>query len=128
MKKVFLTVIMMFCASIATFAEDNNTTGISFATKYNLKIDNSKLANVLSMSKDQMEMSEDVMSEFVRDMRFASTMDNEDSCSKIVSNATKKNMRLMKFVLNNNQYRTYLTLLNTTFNNRGIKINDAEND
>jgi len=104
----------MFTMSVYSFAEDNNATKLTNTEKYELKVNHRRLACVLDMSKDQMEMS--------RDMAFASCMDTEESSEKIVANAVKKNIRYMSYILNNKQYRKYLMLLNLTLEHRGFDV------
>lgn len=122
MKKFFLMMVMMFTMSVYSFAEDNSATNLAKTEKYELKVNHRKLACALNMSKDQMEMSDEIISELERDMVFASCMDTEDSSDKIVANAVKKNIRYMSYILNNKQYRKYLMLLNLTLEHKGFDI------
>jgi len=122
MKKFFLMMVMMFTMSVYSFAEDNNATKLTNTEKYELKVNHRKLACVLDMSKDQMEMSDEIISELERDMVFASCMDTEEGSDKIVANAVKKNIRYMSYILSDKQYRKYLMLLNLTLEHRGFDI------
>ena len=122
MKKFFLMMVMMLTMSVYSFAEDNSATNLAKTEKYELKVNHRKLAYALNMSKDQMEMSDEIISELERDMVFASCMDTEDSSEKIVANAVKKNIRFMSYILNNKQYRKYLMLLNLTLEHKGFDI------
>lgn len=122
MKKFFLMMVMMLTMSVYSFAEDNSATNLAKTEKYELKVNHRKLACALDMSKDQMEMSDEIISELERDMVFASCMDTEDSSEKIVANAVKKNIRHMSYILNNKQYRKYLMLLNLTLEHKGFDI------
>ena len=122
MKKFFLMMVMMFTMSVYSFAEDNNATKLTNTEKYELKVNHRSLACALDMSKDQMEMSDEIISELERDMFFASCMNTEESSEKIVANAVKKNIRHMSYILNNKQYRKYLMLLNLTLEHRGFDI------
>ena len=122
MKKFFLMMAMMLAMSVYSFAEDSNATKLTNTEKYELKVNHRRLACVLDMSKDQMEMSDEILSEFERDMTFASCMDTEESSEKIVANAVKKNIRYMSYILNDKQYRKYLMLLNLTLEHKGFDI------
>ena len=122
MKKFFLIMVMMLTMSVYSFAEDSNATKLANTEKYELKVNHRRLAYVLDMSKDQMEMSDEIISELERDMVFASCMSTEESSNKIVANAVKKNIRYMSYILNDKQYRKYLMLLNITLTNRGFDI------
>ena len=63
-----------------------------------------------------------IISEFERDMVFASVMDTEESRTLIVRNAVNKNIKNMYYVLNDKQYKKYLMLLNLTLENRGFDM------
>ena len=122
MKKYFIMLVMMLTMSIYSFAEENTATKMTETEKYELKINHRRLACVLDMSSDQMEMSEDVISQLERDMMFASVMNTEESRDAIVTNAVKKNIKYMHYVLNDTQYKKYLMLLNLTLENKGFDI------
>ena len=112
----------MFTMSVYSFAEDSDTTKLANTEKYELKVNHRKLACALDMSKDQMEISDEIISELERDMVFASSMNTEESRDKIVANAVKKNIRYMSYILNDKQYRKYLMLLNLTLVHKGFDI------
>lgn len=120
MKKYFIMLVMMLTMSVYSFAEENVAAKMAESEKYELKINHRRLACVLEMSNDQMEMYENVISELENDMMFASAMDTEESRKAIVDNAVKKNIKHMHYVLNDNQYKKYLMLLNLTLENRGL--------
>ena len=122
MKKYFIMLVMMLTMSVYSFAEENTATKIAETEKYELKINHRKRAYILNMSSDQIEMSNDIISEFERDMVFASVMDTEESRSSIVRNAVNKNIKSMHYVLNGKQYKKYLMLLNLTLENRGFDM------
>lgn len=122
MKKFILILVMMFSMSIYSFAEDSNATKVDNIERYEFKFNHRRLACVLEMSLDQMEMCESILNEFVNDMRFAASMDTEESRMKVTASAVKKNVRYMGYVLNKKQYRKYLTLLNVTLQNRGFDL------
>ena len=122
MKKFFLIMVMMFTMSVYSFAEDSDTTKLANTEKYELKVNHRSLACALDMSKDQMEMSNEIISELEKDMVFASSMNTEESRDKIVANAVKKNIKYMSYILDDKQYRKYLMLLNLTLVNRGFDI------
>ena len=120
MKKVIILLVMLFTMSVYSFAEENNAAKVSEATKYELKVNHRKLAYALNASNDQAEILGDVMTTFEQNMLFASTMENEESKGIIVGNSIKENLKWMRSILNDKQYKTYLRLLNLTLTNRGI--------
>ena len=122
MKKYFIMLVMMLTMSVYSFAEESTTTKMAETERYELKINHRKLACVLDMSSDQMEMSYGIISELESDMMFAAVMNTEESRNAIVANAVKKNIKNMHYVLNDKQYKKYLMLLNLTLENRGFDI------
>lgn len=124
MKKVFLIMVMIFTMSVCSFAEGNGAVTIVNAEKYELKISHHKLADALGVTNEQMEMFNNVITEFENDMIFASHMESEDSSNKIVANAVKKNIRNMHYILDDKQYHKYLMFLNLTLNHRGINVSE----
>ena len=122
MKKYFIMLVMMLTMSVYSFAEESTATKIAETEKYELKINHRKLAYILNMSSDQIEMSNDIISELESDMMFAAVMNTEESRNSIVANAVKKNIKNMHYVLNDAQYKKYLMLLNLTLEHRGFDI------
>ena len=45
---------------------------------------------------------------------------NADERENMVKKAVEKDLKYMRYILTESQYRKYLTLLNATFNNRGL--------
>ena len=120
MKKYFIMLVMMLTMSVYSFAEENTAT--KMAERYELKINHRRLACILDMSSDQMEMSNDIISELESDMMFAAVMNTEKSRNAVVANAVKKNTKYMHYILNDAQYKKYLMLLNLTLEHRGFDI------
>ena len=130
MKKYFLMVAMMIATSISAFAESNevnafdNTNVEANMKKFEMKINQRRLACFLGMTVDQMENSDMVLKELESDMAFAGTMTSEDSSNKIVGNAVKKNLKWMHCILKEEQYKKYVMLLNLTLQNNGFEISE----
>ncbi len=122
MKKYFIMLAMMLTMSVYSFAEESTATKMAETERYELKINHRRLACVLDMSSDQMEMSDDIISELESDMMFAAVMNTEESRNTIVANAVKKNIKNMHYILNDTQYKKYLMLLNLTLEHRGFDI------
>lgn len=122
MKKFILIMVMMFGMSIYSFADDSNATKVDNIERYEFKISHRRLACVLDMSLDQMEMSESIWNQFSNEMSLAATINNEEARNESVSEAVKRNVKYMRYVLNDKQYRKYLTLFNLTLQNRGFDI------
>lgn len=124
MKKVLIMLVMLFTFSMNLFA---NAVSIAKNAKYEFKVNNRKLANVLNMSDEQIELSDSIMKELERGMEFAESMNSDESRDAIALNTVKKNLYQMHYVLNKEQYRDYLKIINVTLKNKGFdmtKFND----
>jgi len=122
MKKYFIMLVMMLSMSVYSFAEESTAIKMAETERYELKINHRRLACVLDMSSDQMQISDDIISELESDMTFASTMNTDESRNAVVANAVKKNIKHMHYILNDAQYKKYLMLLNLTLEHRGFDI------
>ena len=117
MKKVFLMLVMLFTVNVAMFSEDNNATEIE---KYDIKVNNRKLANYLGLNEDQMDAVEAVTTEFTNDLRFAAFECSDVNRKAVTKNLIDKNVKHMSYILNKEQYHKYLIVLNATLNNRRL--------
>ena len=115
---MFLTVVAVLSMTM-TFAENENLNSAESASAYNMAVNYDKLANCLSLSIDQAEAVHDIHSSFCADMMNAAAA-NPDERDTMVKKAVRKDLMYMHYVLTEDQYRTYLKLLNATFNNRGL--------
>lgn len=122
MKKYFLMLVMLFTMSVYSFAEDNNATEIERIEKHNIKVNTKKLANYLGLSQDQEEVVGVIEDEFSNDLMFAAVECSKESHNKVMNNLIEKNIKNMSYILNKEQYRKYLTVLNATISNRGLKF------
>ena len=75
MKKYFIMMAMLFTMVSGAFAEGNEATEVAEAQKYEFRINHRRLASALDMSKDQMEMSYDIIRELEQDMEFAKVIE-----------------------------------------------------
>jgi hypothetical protein len=121
MKRVFLMLVMLFTISVYSFAENNNTTEVERLAKYDLKIDNRRLAVYLDLAADQMDAVTAVTNEFSNDLKFVAVECNENNRKQVTNNVINKNIKHMRYILNNEQMRKYLMVLNVTMVNRGLK-------
>ena len=78
-----------------------------------------RLADCLGLSIDQAEAVQDIHTSFCADMMNAAGA-NADERESMVKKAVEKDLKYMRYVLTQDQYRKYLMLLNATFNNRGL--------
>ena len=120
MKKYLIMLVMLFTVSVSSmYAEDNNATEIE---KYDVKVNAKKLGDCLQLSSDQYDAVEAVVNELSSDLMFAAVECNSINRSIVTKNAIEKNIRYMSYILNQEQYHKYLTLLNATIRNRKINI------
>ena len=117
MKKVIMMLVMLFTMSIASFAEDNNTTEIQ---KYMLSVNVNKLGNYLELTTDQIDAVESITKELSNDLMFAAVECTSMNRNTVTKNAINKNIKYMSYILNDKQYHKYLLVLNATINNRGL--------
>ena len=120
MKKYLIMLVMLFTMSVYSFAEDNNATEIERIERYNVKVNTNKLGKYLQLTSDQFDAVETVTDEFSNDLMFAAVQSSDSSRNVITKNLIEKNVKYMSYVLNKNQMRKYLVVLNATMNNRGI--------
>lgn len=120
MKKYFIMLVMLFTINVAMFAEDNNATEIERIEKYDIKVNNRKLANYLELNEDQMAAVETVTTEFTNDLKFAAFECSENNRKAVTKNLIEKNVKHMSYILNKEQYHKYLVVLNATLNNKRL--------
>lgn len=123
MKKIVFAIALMAASITSAFAGDNKVSETENVEAYDMtSINVRSLGSYVGMSQDQYEIAVDVMKEFGNDMIFASTNPKGESRDAVTRNAVMKNMRNMRMFLDNEQYKRYVTVLNATLNNRGIKF------
>ena len=118
MKRLFLTVVAVLSMTMA-FAENEKLNNAENANAYNMAVNYERLADCLGLSSDQAEAVQDVHTSFCADMMNAAAA-NADERENMVKKAVEKDLKYMRYILTESQYRKYLTLLNATFNNRGL--------
>lgn len=119
MKKIVLTIIAML--SLTTMNAENENTNTTQGTEaYNMKINIRRLGVTLGLTMDQMEAVSDIHRNFHNEMMLAATAEKEER-EALVDKAVNKDLRYMRYVLNQKQYKTYLMLLQATLVNRGLK-------
>lgn len=118
MKRLFLTVVAMLSMTM-TFAEDENLNSVNNVNAYKMEVNYYKLGVALDLTDDQLEAVQDIHEAFCADM-MSIAASNELSRKAMMKNAINKDLRFMRYVLDEKQYKKYLMLLNTTLNNRGL--------
>jgi hypothetical protein len=119
MKKIVLMVVAMMTMTMS-FAENENTTAVKGIEAYDMTVNMRKLAVTLGLDYDQMEAVADIHRQFSQEMMMAATAESDER-EALVDKAVKKDMRYMRYVLNDKQYKNYMLILNATLHNRGLK-------
>jgi hypothetical protein len=120
MKKMILMVVAMISMTTMLYAENENAENTQKVESYDMTVNMRKLAVALDMTFSQMENVQDIHNMFCAEMKMASYA-GKDERKALVDQAVKKDLRYMRYVLNDKQYHKYLLLLNTTLYNRGLK-------
>ena len=115
---MILTLVAMLSMTTA-FAEGEMAMGTSNMEAYELNVNMDKLSEALNLADDQKEAVADIHHTFASELMFAAQYNANDR-KKLVARALDNNIKWMRYVLDENQFRTYRVLLNTTVNNRGL--------
>ncbi|MBR2245067.1 MAG: hypothetical protein IJ888_10130 [Prevotella sp.] len=119
MKKLFLTMVAMMSMTL-TFAENENMNSVNNAEAYNLSVNMNQLSKALNLANDQVEAVAEIHKTFCSELMFATQYSKEERDARVDA-AVKKDLGFMNYVLNHDQYKKYVMLLNVTMNNRGLK-------
>ena len=114
---MILTLVAML--SMTTAFADEKATSANNVEAYELNINMNKLFAALDLADDQKEAVADIHHTFASELMFAAQYANNDR-KALVARAIDNDVKWMRYVLNDKQFHTYLTLLNTTMNNRGL--------
>ena len=115
MKKIIMCIVMMLSMITVANADEMNTNA------FHLTVNTNALNKTLDTNNDQAEAVSTVMNLFDMQTATVAIEDNDSVRAKMMDNAVNENVKLMRSILNSNQMKTYLTLLNTTLVNRGLK-------
>ena len=115
---MFLTLVAMLSMTTA-FAEGETAASVNTMEAYELNVNMNKLSAALNLADDQKEAVADIHHTFASELMFAAQYSNDDR-KTLVNRAIENDVKWMRYVLNDKQMRTYLTLLNATLNNRGL--------
>ena len=120
MKKMFLMVVAMMSMTVA-FAETSNTeVRVRAERNYDMSFDLRRLAVTLGLNTDQMEAVQNISDNFNREMSEAATAKGFRR-EVMIDKAVGKNVKNMRYVLDREQFHTYVTLLRNTLRNQHIR-------
>ena len=115
---MMMTLVAMLSMTTA-FAEGENTNAVNNVEAYKMDVNMDKLSQVLHLAVDQREAVQNIHHIFNTEIAYAAQYGNNDR-DAMVKRAIDTDVKRMRAVLNNEQMRIYLILLNTTLNNRGL--------
>ncbi len=115
---MILTLVAMLSMTTA-FAEGESAMSMNNTAAYELNVNIDKLSETLNLADDQKEAVADIHHTFAAELMFAAQYSNDDR-KALVARAIDNDVKWMRYVLDDKQMRTYLTVLNTTMNNRGL--------
>ena len=121
MKKIVFTLAALMTMTLA-FAEGENKNNAAVAAeqaKYDMNFNVNALARALQLDGDAYEAVNYITSDLKKDMKKVGEAQGEER-DRLYKKAIRHNLSYMHAVLSQNQYRTYVTLLNTTLNKRGL--------
>ncbi len=120
-KKIVFTLAALMTMTLA-FAEGEKKTNAAVAAeqaKYEMNINVSALARTLRLDADAIDAVSYISGDLKKDMKKAGAAEGEDR-DKLYKKAIRHNLSYMHAVLDEDQYRTYVKLLNATLTNRGL--------
>ena len=115
---MMMTLVAMLSMTTA-FAEGENTNAVANVEAYKMDVNMDKLSKVLNLAIDQREAVENIHNVFNTEISYAAQASNSER-DAMVKHAIDTDIKRMRYVLSEDQMRTYLLLLNTTINNRGL--------
>ncbi|HEY9542502.1 hypothetical protein [Prevotella sp.] len=119
MKKMMMTLVALLSMTMS-YAADENANNANANAAYDMTVNYNSLSYALNLSSDQLESVKDVHRTFCVEMMNAANAPKEDK-AQLVNKAVVKDLKYMHFILDKDQYRKYVMLLNATMNNRGLK-------
>ena len=122
MKKIVLAIVAMLSMTMAK-AENENLNTTNATSAYVFDVNMKALSRALLLSSDQFDAVSSIQNTFNIEMMNAATADRSDR-TELTKTAVTHCLRHLSQVLDREQMRKYISILNVTFNNRGISLND----
>lgn len=122
MKKIVLAIVAMLSMTMAK-AENENLNTTNATSAYVFDVNMKSLSRALLLSSDQFDAVSGIQNTFNIEMMNAATADRSDR-TELTKTAVTHCLRHLSQVLDREQMRKYISILNATFNNRGISLND----
>lgn len=112
MKRLSLVVTALLVSVTMSFAGNRHSDQVPVV------IDMTQLSRYLQLDVQQVKEAVEINDYFIEMQRKSLTYFNKDLREKKMEQAIYGNLKLMKETLTQDQYRSYLGLLNLTYNNR----------
>ena len=119
MKKIFLTMVALLCITTAFAKNEAVAPEATNVAAYNLNIDMNRLSDALNLTNDQKEAVENIYNMFNTEMGYATQYSSSER-EIMVKRAIETDVKHMNYVLNEEQMRKYMAILNATIKNRGL--------
>ena len=120
MKKVILILVAMLSTAAVTFAETKKEAKTDNIAVYNIDIKINALCAALQLNEDQKETVTDFHNTFCAEMLIAGNAEKSER-QRLVDYAVENATNNMSYILTKEQYDKYVTILNNTLLNRGLK-------
>ena len=127
MKKMLLSIMMLFGVSFGGFAHATDVNALNNAVevmdgknKYAINVNDSTLKSHFKLNDSQVEDLRDVMDSYNKSMYHMYEIKDENVKRQYFENAASYLAKGVGLVLNRKQYHDYFCLVNVTYNNRGI--------
>ena len=116
---ILLAIAFIILGTCTASAETNDTQEVTRIVS--IPTSDKALSRAFSLSDDQLDYVKYELEDLEMKLRCAYSISNDDDArEKMVMWAVSNNASSMKSILNDAQYKKYLTVLNTTMKNRGI--------
>ncbi len=118
MKKVILSTIVLLLSTSA-FANKAKVTTLENANNFDIEINVERLSNYLELNTTQFSETEEISDYFTWQLE---TSKNKSEAKKqaYVRKAVYVNLKSMKQILSDTQYKKYLQVMNTTLKNKDL--------
>ena len=120
MKKIVLTVVAVMTMTLGFAKTDNTTAAVKNNENHGITFDMRRLAVTLDLTENQMEIVKIISDNLNDDLTTAATARRFER-PVLFRKAIDKDVRNMRYVLNDKQYDTYMKLLTATLRNRMIR-------
>ena len=123
-------VALMLCISTATFAGDGNIisseidkSSHNVEINYDFNVNYNKLSEYLKLNDRNFQKVKNAHDSFCEEMLIASRTNNLVERDSIIKSSIENEVRNMKNVLSNKQYKKFIKIFNATLNNQGFSTN-----